>query len=248
MLDLETLKTAFGPLDFREKRLGVYKVLAPFFYEDGDMYDIFLEELGDGRLRLSDYGLTLMKLSYAFDLDSPRRQEVLENICAQSRVAFEDGMLFLDVHPSHFAPALSQFAQAITRVSNMEILGREQQASQFARHLREAVEGMLADFDVQENHTPTQDAHLTVDYMIPARRPIFLYGVSGDAKASRVLVSCLTFQREAIPFRSLIVHDNMDSLSRFNRAQLTNVAQKQFSSLDGFSRYGSSYIQEEMQA
>ena len=45
MLDIDGLRRTFGQFDFREKRIGVYKVLAPFFYEDGDMYDIFVEEL-----------------------------------------------------------------------------------------------------------------------------------------------------------------------------------------------------------
>ena len=69
MLDLASLKQAFGNIDFREKRIGVYKVLVPFFYEDGDMYDIFIEEIPErNTIRISDYGLTLMKLSYSFDI------------------------------------------------------------------------------------------------------------------------------------------------------------------------------------
>ena len=43
----------------REKRPGVMKLIVPIFHEDGDMVDIFLEELNDGRVRVSDRGLRL---------------------------------------------------------------------------------------------------------------------------------------------------------------------------------------------
>jgi hypothetical protein len=66
-LILDSLSTNIN-LSFREKRPGIYKILAPFFYEDGDMYDIFIQKQPsvEGLLRISDFGLTLMKLLYTF--------------------------------------------------------------------------------------------------------------------------------------------------------------------------------------
>ena len=85
---LESLITEFKTLQFREKRLGLFKILVPFFYEDGDMYDLFVEECpcNTNLLRISDHGLTLMKLSYNFDIDTPRKKEILESTISQNHL------------------------------------------------------------------------------------------------------------------------------------------------------------------
>lgn len=233
-------------IPIREKRLGVYKVLAPFFYEDGDMYDIFVEEAGENHIRISDYGLTLMKLSYGFDIDTEHKQEVLETIVLQNRAKIDNGLIYLDILPHQFRVGVNQFAQVISKVSNMDIISRELQKSMFPEMLRTFVGEYLGNFDVTENYAPTSDKHLIVDYKIAAPRPIFLYGVNENTKASKVVISCLTFKNQAIPFRSLVVHEDMDKLSRFNRAQLTNVVQKQYFSLDGFREQGIGYIKDEL--
>lgn len=249
MLDLASLKQAFGNIDFREKRIGVYKVLVPFFYEDGDMYDIFIEEIPErNTIRISDYGLTLMKLSYSFDIDTEHKQEVLETIIMQNRAQFDNGLIYLDVLPHQFGVGVNQFAQVISKVTNMDIISRELQKSMFPEMLHTFVTGFLKEFEIEENYTPTSDKHLTVDYKISGPRPIFLYGVNENTKASKVVISCLNFKNQAVPFRSLIVYEDMDKLSRFNRAQLTNIAQKQYFSLDGFREQGISYIKDELSA
>lgn len=249
MLDLEGLKQTFRHIDFREKRIGVYKVLVPFFHEDGDMYDIFIEEIpGKNQIRISDYGLTLMKLSYTFDLDTEHKQDVLESIVMQNRCQIDDGMIYLDVLPHQFHTGLNQFSQVISKVTNMDIISREQQKTMFPEMLRSFVTENLKDFDITEGYTPVSDKSLTVDFKISGPRPIFLFGVNENTKAAKVVISCLNFKTQAVPFRSLIVYEDMDKLSRFNRSQLTNVAQKQYFSLDGFREQGAEYIKEELTA
>jgi len=249
MLDLASLKQNFKQIDFREKRIGVYKVLVPFFYEDGDMYDIFIEELpGTNMIRISDYALTVMKLSYTFEIDTPHKHEVLENIIMQNRAKIDNGLIYLDVLPHQIEAGINQFAQVISKVSNMDIISRELQRSVFPDMLHTFIETAFKDFQVSENYEPTKDRHLVVDYKISAPRPFFVFGVNGDTKASKVVISCLTFKNQKIPFRSLIVYENMDALNAFSRAQLTNVAQKQYFSLDGFREQGLDYIKDELSA
>jgi len=72
MMALDALIRGFnGRVAFRERRPGVLQVLAPLFHEDGDMVDIFLDEPvnGSGKVRIGDHGLTLMRLTYTYDLD-----------------------------------------------------------------------------------------------------------------------------------------------------------------------------------
>ena len=239
MLDLEELKRGFQNIDFREKRVGLYKVLVPFFHEDGDMYDIFVEETSDkSQLRVSDHGLTLMRLSYSFDVNTEKKKDILESIILQNHTQMDDGMIYLDVAPHQFQPAISKLA----------IIKREVQRSMFPEMLCAFVRERLKIFDIAENFAPTDDDQLIVDFKIAAPRPIFLYGVSENLKASKTLISCLRFKEQGIPFRSMVVHENMDQLSPFYRAQLTNVVQKQFFSLDGFYAQGLQYIKDELSA
>lgn len=75
---------------------------------------------------------------------------------------------------------------------------------------------------------------------------MFIFGVNENTKASKVVISCLSFQKQKIPFRSLIVHEDFDGLSSFYRNQITNMADKQFTSLDDFRTEGLDYISREL--
>lgn len=123
MRALEDLKKDFTGIDFREKRPNLFKVIIPFFHEDGDMYDIFIEESPANRdlIRISDYGLTEMRLSYVLDLDTEHKKEVFQDIVSQNRCSMDNGNIFLDVRPDQFTIGIYQFAQTISKITNMDI-------------------------------------------------------------------------------------------------------------------------------
>ena len=209
MLQLNDLQKNFGRIDFREKRPGIFKVLVPFFHEDGDMYDIFVEECpgNSEKIRISDYGLTLMKLSYAFDIDTENKQQVLESIVQQNRCDLDNGAIFLVIEPHQFEAGLSQMIQVISKVSNMDIISREVIRSYFYEMLDTFVTTVFKDFHVQKDFAPLPDLDLKVDYLLPNpnKKPIFLFGVNDNTKASRVVISCLQFNNRYIwplPIRS----------------------------------------------
>jgi hypothetical protein len=255
MLDmqyLESLNQGFTNIGFREKRSGLFKILVPFFHEDGDMYDLFIEECPKNKdlLRISDYGLTLMRLSYNFEIDTPRKQEVLESTVLQNRCSISNGMIYLDLLPNQFNMGIYQFAQVITKVAAMDILSYDTVQSMFYDYLNSYMAANLRKYNYTKNYSPTKDNQLVVDYSIPAQsgsaKPLFIFGVNENTKASKVVISCLSFQKQKIPFRSLIIHENFDNLSSFNRNQITNAADKQFVSLDDFRTEGIDYIEREL--
>lgn len=249
---LESLISDFKNLQFREKRSGLFKVLVPFFYEDGDMYDVFVEECPSNRnlLRVSDYGLTLMKLSYNFEIDTPRKKEILASTISQNRCFYDNGMIYLDVQPIQFAMGIYQFAQVIAKVNAMDMLSYDNIQSMFYDYLNSYMSESLQKYHYTKNYLPTNDNQLIVDYQIPAKsnssKPLFIFGVSENTKASKVVISCLSFQKQRIPFRSLIIHEDFDELSSFYRNQITNMADKQFTSLQDFQAEGMEYIEREL--
>ena len=128
MTGLDLLKQQFnGHVAFRERRPGVLQVLAPLFHEDGDMVDIFLDEPanGSGKVRIGDHGLTLMRLTYTYDLDTENKQRIFYRILSENRIQEQDGRLYIEAEPERLYPALLQFAQTVAKVSSMQYYKRE---------------------------------------------------------------------------------------------------------------------------
>ena len=64
--------------DVYERRPGDYQLIIPILHEDGDMVDVYLQDspLGNGYVRICDFGLTLMRLSYTYDINTPAKQRI----------------------------------------------------------------------------------------------------------------------------------------------------------------------------
>ena len=78
---------------------------------------------------------------------------------------------------------------------------------------------------------------LDVDWRFPSplSKDVFLYGVRDTAKARLAVLSCLEYQAKQIPFRSLIIHEDFESsLTKKDQSRITNIADKQFTTLDDF--------------
>ncbi|MFO1026004.1 MAG: DUF1828 domain-containing protein [Acetobacteraceae bacterium] len=230
-----------GHIDVREKRPGVTKLIVPMFHEDGDMVDIFLEDLADGRVRISDRGLSLMRLSYDFDLDSENKERIFKRIIDENHVLEENGNLFADVRPEQLYSAVLNFGQTIAKIANMALYRREVIANLFYEMLDEKVYLRLGDLSPREAITPLpQREELVVDYAFDHQIPIYLFGIRDRdrAKLRLTAVSCLEFQKANLPFRSMVVHQDFEGLGKVDRQIITNAVDKQFTSLAEFDASG----------
>lgn len=245
MLNTDLLMEQFNNIAFREKRPGVFKVLLPFFHEDGDMYDIFIEE-NQNFIRISDYGLTLMKLSYNFEFDTEHKREVLQGIISQNRCNISQGTIYLDIYPNQFEGAIYQFVQTISKVCTMDIISKDNVKSYFYEMLNNFIDDKLKSYNIEKDYKPLPDSDLIVDYMIPVKRPIYMFAVKDDTKASKVVISCLTFMTQKIDYHSLIINEDLLSLSKFNQSQIINTADKVFTRLEDFENKGAEYLLREM--
>jgi hypothetical protein len=109
MTGMELLKQQFkGHVAFREHRPGGVQVLAPLFHEDGDMVDIFIDEprSGSNRVRISDHGMTLMRLTYSYDLATENKRRIFNRILSENQVSKQDGRLYVDAEPERLYPAI----------------------------------------------------------------------------------------------------------------------------------------------
>jgi hypothetical protein len=249
---LERLRIEFNShVAFREKRPGVVQVLAPLFHEDGDMVDIFLDlsESPSAPIRISDHGLTLMRLSYAYDVDTPTKQKIFGRILSENGVSEDSGRLFLEVEPDSLYPALLQFAQTLAKICNMQAFKREVVQNLFYELLGDFIRSTLGSYRPEPDYLPIPERDdLEVDWCFDVRpRPIFLYGVRDNAKARLAALYCLEFHRNGVPFRSAVVHEDFENgLSRKDQTRITSAADKQFTSLADFKANAIQYFSREV--
>jgi hypothetical protein len=236
---LDLLKEQFNHhVAFQERRPGVLQLIAPLYHEDGDMMEIFLEQKNgtQERVRVCDHGMTLMRLSYAFDLDTPNKERIFQKILAENQVSEENGNLFVETAPESLYPAVLQFAQTVAKVSNMQLYKREVIHSLFYEMLTEFIERSLTRYRPRPSVLPIPSRDdLEVDFVFEITpRPVYLFGVRDTAKARLAAISCLEFQRAKLPFKSFVVHEDFEALGRKDRNRITSAADKQFISLDDF--------------
>jgi hypothetical protein len=254
MTGMELLKQQFnGHVAFRERRPGVTQVLAPLFHEDGDMVDIFIDEPrnGSNRVRISDHGMTLMRLTYNYDLDTENKLRIFNRILAENRIAEQDGRLYIEAEPERLYPAILQFAQTVAKVSSMQFFKREVIQSLFYEQLAEFIEERLGQFNPRARVLPIPDHdEYEVDYQFDAGpRPLYLFGVKDNDKARLATISCLEFQRRRLSFKTVMVHQDFEGgLTKKDRTRITSAADKQFPSLDDFRENGALFLERERAA
>jgi hypothetical protein len=246
---LELLKKQFNDrIRFSQKRDGVFQVIAPFYHEDGDMLDVYIENLGDnGKILISDHGMTLMRLSYEYDIDTPNKERIFQKILSENQLMENDGRLYIETKPDRLYSSMLQFTQALGKVSNMRLFKREVIKSLFYEMLDEFIIETLSQYQPVKNVQPIAERDdLEVDYQLSLpRKSVYLFGVRDSAKARLTTISCLEFQKVQIPFNSVVVHENFEELNRKDRQRITSAADKQFIDLDDFKKGGEEYLKRE---
>lgn len=246
---LEALKSQFNDrIRFVEKRPGIYQLMAPFYHEDGDMFEIYLEKKSENNgIRISDHGMTLMRLSYEYDIDTPNKRRIFEKMLTENQVFERGGRIFIDTGLEQLYPSVMQFAQTVGKISNMRLFKREVIKSLFYELLEEFINDQLARFKPKSNVLPIPERDdLEVDYCFPEfPKPLYIFGVKDDTKARLTTISCLEFQRAKIPFKSIVVHEDFDGLSKKDRRRITSAVDKQFVDLDDFKSHADKYLDRE---
>lgn len=246
---INSLKEQFNNFFYlKEKREHIFQVFAPLYHADGDMMDIFLTEIPERELvRICDYGLTLMRLSYSFDVDTPNKEKIFNKILSENSIQNENGNLFIDVKPEYIYHGLMQFAQAVSKITNMRLYKREVIHSLFFEMLEEFIMTKLQKYNPQKKFYPLPGhEEYEVDYCFNnRRRPIYLFGVNNSANARLATISCQKFIAEKLNFSSLIILENLEVIGKKDQARLMSAADKQFPTLEDFKEHAEEYFERE---
>lgn len=232
-------------IELYERREGLYQLILPVFHEDGDMLDIFIQKSPCNNLiRIEDAGLTLMRLSYTYEINSPSKVSIYNTILINNNVKEDDGVLFIDSRSDLIYQNVMQFIGCIQKISNMRHFGREVVQSLFFEDFGYFIETNLINYNPVANFSPLQQKpFLEVDYKLEYNnKNIFIMGVNSSDRAKSATISLLEFQLAGIPFINFIVYEDMDSLSKKDQKYLTDKADKQFSTLAQFKDSGESFL------
>lgn len=248
---IEQLRKGFNDrILVKEKRPGIRQLFAPLYHEDGDMIDIFFSEVrtnGEKVIRISDFGMTLMRLSYHYDLNTPKKEQVFQKILSQNELSEENGNIYLDAKPENLYPAVMQFASAIAKISSMKLYKRAVIHTMFYELLGEFIEDNLKQYNPVPAYQPIENRDdLEVDYRLEAgKRSIFLFGAREVAKSRLITISCQAFLLEKLKFTSCVVHEDFNTLPKKDITRITSAVDKQFTTLDDFRENGLQFLERE---
>lgn len=98
-------------------------ITTPFIRYDGEIIDIYIEQLDSDRLRLTDAGNTLMDLEVVnINVNFGREQELFLELLKLFEIYEESGELYYDTNLKMLPQKLSIFINALQSISDLEYL------------------------------------------------------------------------------------------------------------------------------
>ena len=144
---LTYIKSDFnGRVSIKEKRPGIYQLLLPIYHEDGDMVDIFIKQKENDKYTLCDFGLTLQRLSYTYDIDSENKESILQRILLENSLSEEEGNIYLDTKPETIYTDIMHITQAYAKIGSMRYFKREVIENLFYEMLEDFITKDLQEF------------------------------------------------------------------------------------------------------
>lgn len=229
-----------------EKRPGIMQLYLPIYHEDGDMIDIYVEEK-NGKYYLCDYGRTLQRLSYEFDIDSPVRESIFDRLIAENNLTEKDGNISMETNIKTVFSDILHVTQAYAKISSMRYFKKEIIESLFIEMLEEYIFSELTPFRPNKNIYPIPaKTEFQVDYSFtPNGHDVYLMTVKNPAQARLAVINFQQFKLNQLPFRGWVVYESFDFLNKNDIKRLSDASEKQFTSLDNFKDNVKYYLEKE---
>ena len=226
---------------FRVRQKGVdrFEVITPFTFDDGDTLPIVLSRREGDLWEISDEGRTFMHLSYYdINMNSDIRRRVLSKILSSHFMEGEDeGVLKMpQVASENLTDAIYTFTQGLIKASDFTFWRKEISWSFFMEEFRLLIKEVAADYPVEmdyhdEEKDPGRTYPIDCSLLLRNKRRINLFAVGTEMKAKNSTITIMHYERLKAPFTNCILFEHEESMGRKTLIQLSDVADKTFSSL-----------------
>ena len=171
-------------------RNGALRMATPFLYPNGSHIDIFLEP-GKNLFtshRLSDYGQTALYLREGQVKVTPRRKEIISEICSELDVAFADGTLHVDISDeeiTNISATILRLVQACIRVSDLSYQHSLRAPNPFRDTVRAFFEASDVKFSRDQDVSSAFDETVKIDFEIKGMtKPSFVLAMAATDEQS----------------------------------------------------------------
>lgn len=223
----------------KEKNGKLLAVETPFYFSDGDPYQLYIKEMPGGILRLSDMGHTMMHLSYENDIDKFRegtRGNIFNQIKAETFIEENDGEFYIDTPVENLGFNIFRLGQALTKINDLTFLNRARAESTFYEDLKEQLTKIIAEEKIIKDYFYTEmenSRDYPIDYRIEGKHaPLFLFGIPNKDKARLTTIIIERLLRANANFDSLLIFSDQSSMPRADLARLSNAGGEMIASLD----------------
>ena len=228
-----------GSVKVRARGDALWQVDTPWTFPDGDGYSIYVSQAPTGGFRISDQGLTMMRLSYENDIGKLRegtRGRLLTQVLADAGLFEDDGEFYLESTTEDLGASVMRIGQALTRVHDLTFLNRLRVESTFYEDLREKLQTVVGVERLTEGYVVPGVANARdypVDYFVSGgAAPLYLFGVPNRDKARLATIILQHLTRAGLDFDSMVVFQNAADLHRADLGRLMNAANDMIDSLE----------------
>jgi hypothetical protein len=223
---MEILRSRLDPNALvRVRRPGsLFQVNLPAFHADGDAVSVFVRPLADGRILVTDLGMTFMRMSYGAKLTDAIESEVAK-VAKLNGFELREGRIQARVVARDLMPAIFGLIQ--TEILAEPIAKESKRRERVARDFRkEVIEFVMSTFGEERTtvgfRDPARDpeGYAAVDVVVRGPRTLAIVAVSSPTAANDALGTKLLTGPSLPNSRWIAVTSDFNALPNRSRARL----------------------------
>ncbi len=237
-IQLDFQRKVSDKVNIVQEGIDRYRVLTPFRFDDGDHLAIVLKQ-HQNRWAFTDEAHTFMHLTYDIDesdLHRGNRQKIISDALSVFHVEDIDGELTMEVPDQQYGDALFDFVQALLKITDVNFLTRERVRTTFNDDFQALFAGLIPEERRSFNwHDTSRDPEgkYTVSCRINGMpRPVFVFALLNDNQTRDTTITLHQFEKWEMPFNSVAIFNDQETIDRKVLARFSDVCDKQFSNLN----------------